>query len=117
MLKFIKDLWQERFKFGLGVTGFHFQPGRYSNGELFICVNLLSINSPGTGHWPFNLFELKYKSGAASQLSVDICGFSFGYFYQHCIDENGVLTAPDFKRWYWLFSCINHRGQTLEEVI
>ena len=110
--------WQYRFRFGIAVDG----PGvglvTYPNGEVCFYLTLLTINSHGTAHWPFKLFELKIVKGKFNIGHVCILGLLVGRSMKHDVDKTtGEVLGPDSGYIYWAFSCINHQQKNLSEVI
>jgi hypothetical protein len=120
MTQFIKDrlaaIWQDRFRFGVSLNFGDLQLVRYQQGTMFTWhgPGAISVN---TGHWPWVLFEVGGTTGAMPSWTIGILGFTFGMVMEHAIDEEGEVAGPDFKKYYWFFKGLNHRGQPLEEII
>ena len=128
MLQFVKDwmagvrhrlsnLWEERFKYGLHVLGASGYLYRYSNGANQFNLTLLQFTSPGTGHWPFTVFEFSTIGGDRATIMITLLGVCYGQAWVHDLDEDGTVAGPDYRKSYLLFSCINHRNQDFEEII
>ena len=107
-----------RFKYGLDFTGIAGAINRYANGHFRGYFSLLQFISAGTGHWPFTVLGFNFQTGALSNWEAVVLGLTFGSKTVHDIDEaTGMLIGADKKMLYCFFSCINHRGKQIEEII
>ena len=103
--------------------GFHFDLGalslnRYTNGELRGRFTLGLIESSGTGHWPFIFFSYQFLTGQMSAWELTVLGFTVGKRKVHDIDpETGGLNGPDKDQYYKFFMGLNHKHQSMEEII
>lgn len=111
------DLLGERFKHGLAWNLLSVAYGKFNNGAIRFEFHGPSINSPATGHWPFRTLSFVGVTGALAGWQASILGFTFGQQLMPNVDDEGKLLGPDVKRFYLFFSCLNHRDQTLEELI
>ena len=105
------------FRYGLmlGLGGIAIN--KFASGELKVTINGPSINSPGSGHWPFQLFAFVAVGGLLSAWQLTICGLTIGRKKFPDVNDDGTIAGPDYRKTYWLFSCLNHRDKILEEII
>lgn len=121
MLRSVRDhisrLWQGRFMYG---AGFAFGGGginRYDNGEWVFSFQGPSLHSPGTGHWPFFLFEIAVQTGPKANWHIGLLGHTAGKIKIHTVNEEGMVDGPDVNKYYFFFKGINNQGKQLEEII
>ena len=91
---------------------FRYDNGAYQGG--FVIGNLVS---PGTSHWPFQLFDCKVCTGPRASFTVTVLGLTVGNTWVHDTDEQGAIKGSDYRKLYCMFSCINHQHQHFEEII
>lgn len=121
MFQFIKDTlarwWDQRFMHGpsftLATTGVH----KYPNGSWHFVLQVGALTSPGTGHWPFAVFETVLKTGERWCFHIKLLGLCVGTIWLPDLNEDGSLNGPDYCKLYFMFSCINHKAKQLEEII
>ena len=89
-------VWTDRF-----IHGLHFE-----------------IESSGTGHWPFILFSYQFLTGPISAWELTVLGLTVGKRKVHDVDpETGALNGPDKDQYYNFFMCLNHKHQSMEDII
>lgn len=115
---FITHAWQWRFRFGFTIDGPSIGAVTYPTGEKCFYVSLFNLNSHGTRHWPFRLFEAKLVTGRYIIGHICILGLTVGRSMKRDVDkETGEVLGPDRGNWYWVFSCINHQSKSFKEVV
>jgi len=108
----------ERFVHGFNFNLFSSALNRYDNGQYRGMLSVGMLESSGTGHWPFTLFDYRFITGPLGSWQVTLFGFVIGSKKVHDIDqETGKVVGKDKKMLYSFFSCLNHKGKTLEEII
>ena len=107
-----------RFRFGFDLSFGGVALNRYQGGEIRGKLTFLTLISSGTGHFPFQVFDLDFLTGYKAAFQLTILGLTVGSKMINDIDqETGELLGPDKRRGYWYFSCINHQHQLTEEII
>jgi len=117
MLNMNQYIQTDLFKFGASIDLISGAFNRYMNGEYRGSLTIGSVVSSGTGHWPFQLFNLSFLTGARSAWQLTVCGITVGSRKVHVLDENGGIAGPDKNGMYLFFSCFNHKNLTMEEII
>ena len=117
MLNMNKYVVTNLFKFGLHFEFGSFALNRYQNGQFRGKLSFLSLTSSGTGHWPFAVFDLNFITGFQSAWQLMVCGITVGSRKVHSLNEDGSIAGPDKSKLYLFLSCLNHRNQTMEEII
>ena len=109
-------IWQRRFQYGVsgGFGGFGLM--KYANGWV-VQGSGPELQSPGTGHWPWFLFEFGRSFTTVPSWHVGILGFTFGMRVLHDVDLKEQIVGPDYKSYYWFFKGLNHKDQDLGEII
>lgn len=106
------------FSYGINVEGFQVALNRYTSGDVRGKLTIGSILSAGTGHWPFTLFDVSFLTGPLGCWQFTLLGWTVGMKKVHDIDqETGQIVGKDKKMLYSFFSCFNHKGKQLEEII
>jgi hypothetical protein len=113
----IKELWQNRFKFGVNFTALHGNFNVYLTGAMTIGIAVGVLESAGTGHWPLALLKVSVVTGDRHSWQVMLCGLCFGTLWYHDTDIDGCVIGPDKSKFYYTTSAINHQHQSLEEII
>lgn len=118
---FIVDKWQGRFKFGITFVGAAGFANRFSNNNWKFAVQLCQVVSAATGHWPWSVFDFAYITGKRSCFHFGVCGLTIGTRWCPNIgspNEDGSveILGPDYRKWYFFFSCINHQNTRLEDM-
>ena len=90
---------------------------KFENGSRRIDISAPGLFSPGTGHHPFDIFSLKAINGPLAAWQVTLFGFVFGSKIWPNLNEDGTIAGPDYRRYYWYFSCLNHKDKILEEIV
>jgi hypothetical protein len=111
------DIWDSRFLYGVAVNGFMFDVNRYINKHMRFGLAVGMVASPGTGHWPWAVLDIVLVTGERGCWHVGILGFHIGTVWLRDANEDGTINGPDKKKLYTFISCINHRNQSLEEII
>lgn len=105
------------FKYGgivnFGMIGLN----RYEGGELRGKVSFLTLESSGTGHWPFTVFDFNFLTGVQAAWQLTVFGLTVGSKKVHDLNEDGTLAGPDKRIHYFFFSGLNHQHKTSEEII
>jgi hypothetical protein len=106
----------------LFMYGFGFSLGgvslvKFTNGAKRIDINGPTLASPSTGHWPFSVFSFKAVTGELSAWQLTVLGLTIGRKKFPSINADGTVAGPDYRKTYWLFSCLNHQDKILEEII
>lgn len=110
-----KELSLFRFGFDLSLGGAALN--RYQTGEYRGKFTFLTLISSGTGHWPFQVFDLDFLTGVKSAFQLTVLGFTIGTKMFHNVDEDtGELLGPDRRKGYWFFSGLNHQHKLTEEI-
>jgi hypothetical protein len=110
--------WDQRFMFGFSLSVGDVTFNRFTNGEMLFGVHLGIVMSPGTGHWPWYMFEAALSTGPRSTWHLAVLGFTIGKIIVNDYDqEAGEIVGPDKKKFYWFFKGINHKNKQLEEII
>jgi hypothetical protein len=86
-------------------------------GQYLFKVSLCQVDSPGTGHWPFHVFQWVKQTGERKCWHVTLMGLCVGTVWLPNVDDEGKLLGPDYRKLYFMFNCINHKGKQLEEII
>lgn len=111
-----KEFYRFRFGFSLDLGGLALH--RYLNGEFGGKIMFFQLGSPGTGHWPFNVFDLSFLTGSKRAWQVTVLGLTVGSKMMHDQDpDTRVIRGPDYRKRYWYFSCLNHQHKITEETI
>lgn len=106
------------FQFGWDVLFGGCAINRYTTGQYRIKVTFLTLFSPGTGHFPFTVFSYDCLTGDLFASQLCILGLTIGSKMVHNIDEDtGTIHGPDYRKYYWYFSCLNHQYKLVEEII
>jgi hypothetical protein len=109
-------LWQGRFRYGPVFNLLGIAAHRYNNGEKVLNINLITIESAGTGHWPWCLAEVGKQWGECAAWHVGLLGFTIGTVRVHDIVD-GETAGPDYLKPYFMFKGLNHQQQNLEEIV
>lgn len=118
LLDKMSDMWDGRFRWGFAVTSGDLAINRFANNEILLGFHGPSLISPGTGHWPWYLFELAFSTGPRGTWHVGVLGFTIGKVVVNDYDSStGEIVGPDKSKYYSFFKGINHKGQQLEEII
>ena len=120
MLKYVKNVlanrWQGRFQYGFGFSIGSIGLTRHKYGVVLM-GNGPMVLSPGTGHWPWYMFEFGVAGGAQPSWHIGVLGLTVGMQIEHCVNEEGMVDGPDFKKYYWFFKGLNHQSKELGEII
>lgn len=111
-----EQMWQGRFRRGflaeLLMTSFV----KFPHG-VRVRFSLGHIASAGTGHWPFNLFEVHFQTGPKGDGHVTLLGWTLGWTWVYEVHDDINQIGVHRRKFYGMFSCINHQNQQLEEII
>lgn len=120
LLDKIEDTWQGRFTNGISFAGMVSMLIRFPQG-IKAQVTLAQIVSLNTGHWPIALFDACYISGDKSCWHLHVLGLTIGSLWLPDLkaDDKGnvEVVGPDYRKFYFMFSCINHQGKQLQEIV
>jgi len=105
------------FKFGAHIDLISGALNRYVGGQIRGKLTIGMITSSGSGHWPFALLDINFLTGAQSAWQVTVCGITVGSRKVHDLDDAGLIQGPDKSEVYLFISCLNHKDQTLEDII
>jgi hypothetical protein len=78
------------------------------------------IGSPGTGHWPWFLFEVVFsynKLDGNLSWHIGVLGFTVGKLVTHDFNEDGTIAGPDKSKHYFFFKGINHQYKDIGEIL
>jgi hypothetical protein len=111
-------VWDNRFLFGICLALGDVTFNRFSNNEMLLGGHIGIVMSPGTGHWPWYVFEVAYSTGPRGSWHIGVLGFTIGMVIVNDYDEStGEIVGPDKKKYYYFFKGINHQNKQLEEII
>lgn len=112
------DAWDGRFKWGAAADFGSIALNRFANNEILVGIHGPSLISPGTGHWPWYLFEVAFCTGPRSSWHINVLGFTIGKIVVNNYDQStGEIVGPDKGKYYFFFKGINHKSKQLEEII
>lgn len=120
MFRTIGRLWQRRFFHGFDFTPMSLVINRYENGEFRGVFGLGMLVSSGTAHWPALLAEAGFQTGSRKSWHAGLLGLTIGQAWvpQYEVMESGESEVrPDKFKFYVFFKCLNHQGQSVEEII
>jgi hypothetical protein len=86
-------------------------------GQHLFMLTIGQVDSPGTGHWPFHVFQWVKQTGERACWHLTVLGLCVGTVWLDQLNEDGSLAGPDYRKFYFMFNCINHKGKQLEEII
>jgi len=114
----VSDMWDGRFQWGFGIALWDCGINRFANNELIFTMHGPCLLSPGTGHWPWLMFEIAYATGPRSSWHIGLLGFTIGKIVVNDYDQStGEIVGPDKNKYYSFFKGINHKAKQLEEII